>query len=185
MLAARGDGGRNLVRFGGAEDEDRPLGRLFEGLQQRVEGFVGDLVRFVDDEDLVAVARRPVADVLAQLAHFVDAAIGGRVDFDDVRRVAGGDFQAAGAHAAGLGGGSLDAVQAARENARDGGLAGAALSGEDVAVRDAAAASIAFSSVVLTCSWLISSAKVCGRYFLAMTWYMEECETGMLMPDPG
>ena len=58
--------------------------RLLEGLQQRVEGLAGDLVRFVDDEDLVAVARGPVADVLAQLAHLVDAAVGGRVDFDHV-----------------------------------------------------------------------------------------------------
>ena len=43
-----------------------------------------DLVRFVDDEDFVAVARRAVADVLAQLAHFVDAAIRCRVDLDHV-----------------------------------------------------------------------------------------------------
>ena len=58
--------------------------RLFDGLEQRVEGLVGDLVGFVDDEDLVAVARGLVADVFAQFAHFVDAAIGGGVDFDDV-----------------------------------------------------------------------------------------------------
>ena len=140
LLAARGDGGRNLVRFGGAQDEDHPLGRLFERLQQRVEGFVGDLVGFVDDEDFVAVARRAVADVLAQLAHFVDAAVGGRVDFDHVRRIAGRDFEAAGADAAGLSGGPFDAIQAARQNARDGGFAGAALARKDVAVRDAAAA---------------------------------------------
>src|SRR5581483_10441758 len=36
---------------------------------------------------------------------------------------------------------------------------------------------IAFSSVVRTCSWLISSANVCGRYFRAMTWYMRAGET--------
>jgi hypothetical protein len=41
-------------------------------------------VRFVDDEDLVAVARGAVADVLAQLAHLVDAAVRGGVDLDDV-----------------------------------------------------------------------------------------------------
>ena len=68
---------------------------------------LGDLVRFVDDEDFVAVARRPVADVLAQLAHLVDAAIGGGVDFDDVDAAAGGDFFTTGAHAAGRGGRSL------------------------------------------------------------------------------
>src|SRR5438105_4052042 len=31
---------------------------------------------------------------------------------------------------------------------------------------------MAFSSVVRTCSWLISSENVCGRYLRAMTWYM-------------
>ena len=76
------------MRFGGAENEHHPLRRLFQRFQQSVERFAGDLVRFVDDEDLVAVARRAVADVFAQFAHFVDAAIGGRVDFDDVGRAA-------------------------------------------------------------------------------------------------
>jgi hypothetical protein len=89
VLAARRDGGGNLVRFGGAEHENGPLRRLFDGLEQRVEGFVGDLVGFVDDEDFVAVAHRLVADVLAQLAHFIDAAIGRRVDFDHIHRAAG------------------------------------------------------------------------------------------------
>src|ERR1039458_1631106 len=31
---------------------------------------------------------------------------------------------------------------------------------------------MAFSSVFLTCSRLTTSAKDCGRYFLAITWYM-------------
>jgi len=137
VLAARGDGGGDLVRFRGAEHEDHPGRRLFDGLQQRVESLIGDLVRFVDDENLVAVARRLVAHVFTQLAHFIDAAVGGGVDFDDVRGAAGGDFQAACAHPARRGRGALDAVQAARQDARNGGLAGAALSRKDVAVGNA------------------------------------------------
>src|SRR5215467_16354926 len=31
---------------------------------------------------------------------------------------------------------------------------------------------IAFSRVTFTCSWPISSAKLCGRYLRAITWYM-------------
>ncbi len=127
-----------LCDFGGAQDEHDPLGRLLQRLQQRVEGFAGDLVRFVDDEDLVAVARRPVADVLAQLAHFVDAAIGGRVDLDHVhascRRRFRGNWRTR-RRASRVG--PLIAVQAARQNARDGGFAGAALARKNVAVRDA------------------------------------------------
>ena len=45
-------------------------------------------MRFVDDEDFVAIARRAIADVLAELAHFVDAAIRRRIDFNDIDRTA-------------------------------------------------------------------------------------------------
>src|SRR5579862_9203869 len=31
---------------------------------------------------------------------------------------------------------------------------------------------MAFSSVVLTCSWQMTSANDCGRYLRAITWYM-------------
>ena len=79
----------NLVSFGSAEDEDNPFRRLFQSLQQSVESFFGNLVRFVDDEYFVVIARRTIADVFADLAHFIDAAIGSGVDFDDVDRVSG------------------------------------------------------------------------------------------------
>ncbi len=146
MLAAAGDGGGDLVRFGGAQDEHGPLGRFFQCLQQRVERFVGDLVRFVDDENFVAVARGTVAYVLAQFAHFVDAAIGRRVDLDHIHGAAGRDLHATGAHAARLVGGTFDAVQAARHDARHRGLAGAALARKDVAVRDASLCDGVFKS---------------------------------------
>jgi len=137
VLTARSDGGGDLVRFRGAQHEDHPWRRLFDGLQQRVEGLTGDLVGFVDDENLVAVARRLVAHIFAQLAHFIDAAVGGGVDFNNVRSAAGGDFEAACAHPARRGRGAFDAVQAARQDARDGGLPGAALSRKNVTMGDA------------------------------------------------
>src|SRR5579864_6138177 len=77
MLAARRNGRRNLVRLGRAENENHPGRRLFDRLQQRVERLAGDLMGLVHDEYFVAIARRPVADVLPQLAHLIDAAIGG------------------------------------------------------------------------------------------------------------
>ncbi len=137
LLAARGDGHRDLVRFRRTENKDDPLGRLFERLEERVESLVRNLMGFVDDENFVAVAGRAEANVLAQFAHFVDAAIGGRVDFDDVHRAALRDLEAAGALAAGRNGRTFGAIQAARENTGDRGFAGSALAGEDVTVRDA------------------------------------------------
>src|SRR5262249_15916124 len=76
------------------------------------------------------------ADILAELAHFVDAAVRRRVDFDDVHRAAGGDLETARALAARRRSRTLEAVQAARQNARDGRLSGPSLAGKDVAVGD-------------------------------------------------
>ena len=61
MLAARADGLRNVFRLRGRQHEDDVVGRLFQSLQQRVESGIGDLVRFVEDVDLEAVAGRTVA----------------------------------------------------------------------------------------------------------------------------
>ncbi len=135
VLAARCNRRRDLVRFGGAQHEHGPGGRLLDGLQQRVEGFVGDLVRFVDDEYLVTVARRLVAHVLAQFAHFIDAAVGCSVDLDHIHRAARRDF--CNHDTARLAGWTVHAIEAARQNARHGGLAGPALPRKNVAVRDA------------------------------------------------
>ena len=58
-----------------AEDEDDVRRWLFERLEQRVERLFGEHVRFVDDVDLGAAAHRREADLLAQLADVVDAAV--------------------------------------------------------------------------------------------------------------
>ncbi len=84
VLAARADGLRNVLGLRGRHHEDDVVGRLLEGLEQGVEGGVGDLVGFVEDPDLVLVAGGAVAGGLAQLADLVDAAVGGGVDLKDV-----------------------------------------------------------------------------------------------------
>ena len=106
VLAARADGLRDVLGLRGGHHEDDVVGRLFEGFEQGVEGGVGDLVRLVEDVDLVSVARGAVAGGVAQLADLVDAAVGGGVDFDDVDGVAGADLGAGLADIAGLGGGA-------------------------------------------------------------------------------
>src|ERR1017187_7826853 len=113
--------------------------RLFQGLQQRIEGRVGDLVRFVKNVNLEAVARRTITRGFAQLTNLVDAAVGGRVDLDHVHRVAGANFDARIADPARLGYGMVLrlAVQRHRQNTRDGRLADAAMAARDVAVGNA------------------------------------------------
>ena len=78
-LAARLDGGGQLVRIGGGADELHVRRRLFERLQQRVERAGGEHVYFVDDVDLEAALGRLVAHVLDDLAH-CRPGVGGSVD---------------------------------------------------------------------------------------------------------
>ena len=136
MLAARADGLRNILRLRGRQHEDDVAGRLLQRLQQSVEGGVGDLVRFVENVDLEAVARGTIAGGLAQFADFVDAAVGGGVDLDDVDGVSGPNLGAGIADAAWLRNRMVlgAAVQGHGQDARDGGLPDAAVAAEDVAV---------------------------------------------------
>ena len=140
VLAARADGLRNVLGLRGRHHEDDVPGRLFQRLEQRVEGGVGDLVRLVENVDLETVARRTIARRLAQFADFVNAAVGGGVNLDHVHRIAGANLAAGIAHAARLGHWMVLrlAIQRHRQDARDGGLADAAMPAEDVAVRNPA-----------------------------------------------
>ena len=115
VLAARADGLRNVLGLRGRHHEDDVVGRLLQRLQQRVEGGVGDLVRLVEDVDLVAVARGAIAGGVAQFADLVDAAVGGGVDLDHVDGVAGANLGAGVADAAGLGRGPVWAADRVRQ----------------------------------------------------------------------
>ncbi len=84
VLAARTDGLGDVLGLRGGHHEDRPGRRLLEGLEQGIEGGIGDLVGFVEDENPIAVARRLGGCGGDQPAHFVDAAIAGSIDFDDI-----------------------------------------------------------------------------------------------------
>ncbi len=60
------------------------LWRLFQGLQQCIEGLIGQHVHFVDDVDLVARATGPHTNIGSQLPDFIDTAIAGSIDFDHI-----------------------------------------------------------------------------------------------------
>ena len=141
VLAAGANRLRNVLGLGGRHHEDDPRGRLFQGLQQRVEGCIGYLVSFVEDKDAVAVASRFGGGRGNQAAHFLDAAIGGRIDFDHVhgahRAIA--DLAAGVAHATGFGHRAVAglAIQGHGQNAGDGGFSNSAMPAENVTVSDA------------------------------------------------
>ena len=134
-LDAREDGLGDLLRVGGAEDEDDVLGWLLEGLEQRVERLCREHVDLVDDVELVAAAHGGVADAVDDLlAHVVDARARRGVELVDVGVLAGGDQPALLARAVGQVAGGLLAHERLREDARHGGLARAARAAEEVGV---------------------------------------------------
>ena len=139
VVGTRTDRADDALGFGRREDELDVLGRLLDELEQRVEALVRDHVGLVDDEDLVSVAHRREGGALAQVARVVDTAVRGRVDLDDVERTgaSGGQLTTRFALAARGVRGALRAVQAARQDARRGGLAASARPGEQVRVRHA------------------------------------------------
>jgi len=139
VVGARADGADNLLRLCCREDELDVLRRFFDDLQQRIEALRRDHVGLVENEDLVAVAGGREDGALADVAGIVDPVVAGRVDLHHVERPApvARKLDAARADAAGGIGRALDAVEAAGEDARGGGLATAAGSAEQVGVVDA------------------------------------------------
>ena len=93
-LAARAHGRQDLGEVGRAEDEDEVGRRLLDQLQERVPGGVRELVRLVEDVDLVAALGGLEDDAVADLADVVDPALRGGVHLDDVERGAVGDRDA-------------------------------------------------------------------------------------------
>ena len=117
------------------------LRRLFQRLQESVEGLLRQHVHFVDDVDLGARGHRPIARVLDNLAHVVDASMGGRVHLDhiDVARIH--DRLTMDAEFGHVDAGRIDlarqrVVEGAGENARGRGFADAAHAREDIGLMD-------------------------------------------------
>ncbi len=136
LLAAGEDGRRHRLHFGGGEDEDQVGRRLLDDLEQRVEGLPRQAVDLVDHHHLVAVPGRAVLEALGQLAHLLHLGVGGGVHLDDVEVGALGDLAAGQALVAGVGGGTLLAVERLGQDAGDAGLAHAADAREEVRLGD-------------------------------------------------
>ena len=141
--AARAHGDRHLFDLGGREQELDVLGRLFERLQEAVEGLLREHVHFVDDIDLGARRNRAIARVLDDLAHVVDAGVGGRVHLDHVDVARLHDRLAVDAELGHVDARPVDSagkgiVEGAGEDARRRRLADAADAGQDIGLVDAA-----------------------------------------------
>ena len=146
-LAARAHRHRHFVDFGRRENELHMLRRLFQRLQQAVEGGLGEHVHFVDDIDLGARHHRPIAGVVDDLANVVDAGMrrGVHLQHVDMARVDDRltmhaefvhmDRRLVDGRPAILGGQLV--IEGARENARGRRLADAAHAGQQIGLMDA------------------------------------------------
>ena len=83
-LAAGNDGRQHFVGLGRGKDKLHVGGRLFEGLEQGIEGRSTEHVYFVDNIDFKAALGRGKAAVFAEVADLIDAVVRGAVNFDDV-----------------------------------------------------------------------------------------------------
>ncbi|MBV6417113.1 MAG: hypothetical protein CMLOHMNK_01750 [Steroidobacteraceae bacterium] len=123
LQAARQHGHRQLLRIGGREQELDVRWRLLERLQQRIEGMLREHVHFIDEIHLAAAGRGRVLHVLEQLARVVDLGARRGIDLDQVDEAALVDGPAGRTRTAWFGRHPGLAVQALREDARDGRLA--------------------------------------------------------------
>ena len=63
------------------EDKNRVRRRLLQSFEKRIKRFFGEHMDFVDNVNFVAVDGRGEAHFVAQLSDFINAAVGGRVNF--------------------------------------------------------------------------------------------------------
>ena len=143
-LATGQDGNRDLVQLGGGEHEIDVGRRLLQGLQQGVEGLGGEHVHLVDDDDLEARRGRHELELVLEVAHLLDAAVGGTVYLVQIERRAGDDLPAGVAFVARCRGRALGAVQRLGHQARQRRLADAADAGKQDGMGDA----VAFEAVL-------------------------------------
>ena len=138
-LAPGEHGGDHFPGVRRREDEVHVGRRLFERLQQGVEGLLGQHVHFVDDVDLVLALAGGVLDALEQMRpDLFDPVVGRAVDLQDVDAASFRDFPAERAGVAGRHRRAFDAVQGLGQDAGRGRLAHAAGSGEEVGMGDLA-----------------------------------------------
>ena len=131
-LAAGQDRRGDLLQLRRRENEHQVRRRLLQNLQQRVEGRGREHVHLVHDVHALFDRRGREDGFFPQGAHVVHAVIRGRVQLHHVHDRPLADAAAGGAGAAGVPVHGVLAVDGLGEDARAGGLAGAAGADEDI-----------------------------------------------------
>ena len=134
-LTTRKNGRQNLVHLCGRKDEFHMRRRLFQGLQQGIEGLIGQHVHLVDVVNFEFPLHRRVVDGVAQRTHFVDTVVGSTVDLDNIERCSFGNLQANWVVRIEVDLGPARTIQCFRKNPRRRGLARATRADKKIGMR--------------------------------------------------
>src|SRR6476659_7828352 len=134
-LATAEDGCQDFLWLGRSKNKFHMIRRLFQRLQKRIEGLRRKHVDLVDEIDFVTPFGRRIPNVLAQLAHVLDAVVACAVDLDHVEAVAAGDLAAVVAQAAWRNRGAVNAGERFCQNSCRRSFANAARANKKIRVR--------------------------------------------------
>ena len=94
MLATRADGLRNIFGLSRGQHKNYVTRWLLKGLQQSIEGSIGNLMGLVENVDLEAIAGGPISSCFAQFTDLINAAVGSGVNLNHIHRIPGAYFGA-------------------------------------------------------------------------------------------
>ena len=72
------------MAFGSSQNKDNMRWWFLKCLEQGVGGFFGEHVDFIYNIDLITSLVRSIVDLLPEVSDFINAAIAGGVNFDDI-----------------------------------------------------------------------------------------------------
>ena len=122
-LAARQDGDGDFADFRCGENEFDVGWRFLKGFQQGIEGALRQHVHFIDDVNLHPRLHRGITHRVDDLAHVVNAGVGGGVHFDHIHVARFQDGFALGGDVRHVDGGTCGVVQGPCNQPRRGGFA--------------------------------------------------------------
>ena len=145
-LTAGQNGGRHLLDLGRCQNKDDMGRRLFQCLEQCIEGCCGQHVHLIDNVYLIFTGTGRVSSLIAQVADIIHAVVGGGIHFHHIQNAAVVDAPADLALAAGVAIYRMQAVDRLCKNFSAGGFAGAAHTGEQIGVAHTVCRDLIFQS---------------------------------------
>ena len=124
------------MRFCSGENENGVGRRFLECLQECIESTAREHVNFVDDIYFIFGSRRQKHDFVADPTDIVDTVVGGGIHFDDIHKRVVKNTPADFAFIARIAILRIEAVDRARKDLRNGGLAGAACARKKIGMSD-------------------------------------------------